>query len=110
MNDLRDLLTRARDLIANEEHFTQGTYARGSSGRAVDIRSRYAVRRCAMGAVYCSGSRSGQNQASLNFAARDALISAGIILYGFPTIERINDRLGHAAVLRCFDLAIERAE
>jgi hypothetical protein len=49
MVDIADKLAEARKLI--ERGWTQGQYARGKSGKAVDEHGRHAVCFCALGAL-----------------------------------------------------------
>jgi hypothetical protein len=94
-----ELLTQARDLIADENNWTTVFYARGEDGEPLDTGfDPRAVRFCAVGA--CDRTRA--SEAWLRRAAKEL----------FPTMSgpaSVNDRLGHAAAMQMFDRAIEIA-
>lgn len=100
-----DVLRQARELITDSERWTQNEFARDFRGTAVSPRSELAVCWCAMGAV----SRVGDNKFWLRVETKRYLeIASQELFETFP--ERVNDTLGHEAVLRMYDRAIELAE
>lgn len=100
-------LRRARALIADSSHWCQGVYAFGKSGRRVAPRSRCAVRWCAIGAVV----HATDGDIHAEYGARDALTEAADRLYpSAHGLADVNDALGHTAVLRCFQFAIQQRE
>jgi hypothetical protein len=102
------VLSRARELIADKKDWTQIVYARTKSGREVDAWDRRAVRFCAAGAIvhanYELTSRTPSDLADLGHTR-----IAGITISQLECIEAINDRDGHAAVLRKLDTMIAKA-
>lgn len=95
---LKDDLIEARAIIEDEEHWTQRTCARRADGRACVVDSSEAVRWCAGGAILKVTHDIGVHLA-LGAACPD----------GEYTVTRVNDILGHRAVLEMFDRAIEAA-
>lgn len=98
-----DILIKARELISDPERWTQGAYAKDSSGREV-YDSDAAVCWCGIGALrrvagydYLSRSKAID---FLHKTAREA---------GFDYFQDFNDSSTHAEVLAAFDRAIEAA-
>jgi hypothetical protein len=98
-----EILAMARALIANEKHWCQGAYAARASGGYTDPLDPEATQWCALGAcVKITGGMEGRWN-----AARDALYAARGA--GELSVVRVNDKLGHAAVMHLYDKAIEMA-
>ena len=96
-----EALRKAKALIEDPQHWCQGVYAKGKSGREVDVKSRYADQWCAAGAMDKVNPRNTfSGDLYLNRAARD--------LYDQHFIT-VNDRLAHMDVMRMYDRAIELA-
>ena len=104
-----EALRQARALIADPARWCQYEGARGRSGRGVDLLGRSAVAWCALGAlervcwrlgVGLIGPRERLDRAAKHVAKRE---------YG-SSPALVNDRLGHDAVLRMYDLAIGECE
>jgi hypothetical protein len=115
---IKDYLVAARAKVADESNWTAYALARDAEGNdkpsshplsddthweGIDGRHPQACRWCALGAVQSVTPEGWEHEAStaLNIAARQ--------LYGGTSIPEVNDNLGHAAVLACFDKAIEDA-
>lgn len=94
-----EILRAARERITPGERWTGGAYARDADGQEVFPFSERACSWCAVGSV----------AAELGLDVGDAEVVAVAKLLGL-TIEGVNDRRGHAAVLARFDRAIELAE
>jgi hypothetical protein len=90
--DVVDLLDQARNLIASPARWTQGRQE-GSFDR-----------RCAMGALYRAARIVATSPAVVQQAHRALLAIAH--RRGFPSVEMMNDRSTHRAVLTAFDEAI----
>jgi hypothetical protein len=113
----KDYLIAARAKIADESNWTQHALARDVYGsekpsshpladdthwEGIDGRDVQACQWCAMGAVQAVTPIEHEQDAwsALNAAAR---------LHSRVSIPEVNDNLGHAAVLACFDQAIKDA-
>lgn len=108
----RDILVAARARIDDPEKWCQGAYGIDAEGVGIDFMSiegersiPLAVRACAVGAIYVEVSGHTQEGSA---DARKALRDASIHLYGLPA-NIVNDTLGHDAVMKVYDIAIERA-
>jgi hypothetical protein len=114
----KDYLTAARAKIADKGNWTQGVLARDANGddkprshpladdphwEGIDGRDTDACQWCALGAVQAVTPVEHEQDAysALNIAARQ--------LHGGIRMPEVNDELGHAAVLACFDQAIKDA-
>jgi hypothetical protein len=98
-----EILAMARALIANEKHWCQGSYAARASGGFTDALDPEATQWCALGAcIKVTGGMEGRWNMARNalYAARRA---------GELSVVRVNDKLGHAAVMHLYDKAIEMA-
>lgn len=102
-----EVLRQARALIADPSHWCQLGYAKNKRGRNVGARSPLAVQWCAFGAgLHVAG-----NDAHAWFVAQAALNEAARVLYPkTPDAAGVNDLVGHAAVMSCFDHAIATRE
>lgn len=105
---LSEILTGARDRIADPKRFLRGTYAIDGRGHTVHPTDPDAVRWCSRGAIAA--------ESGLPIAPHDAgtgpyrlLDRAAFDLFADKTY-RINDINSHADVLRMFDRAIEFAQ
>ncbi|MCJ2067825.1 hypothetical protein MKK75_03210 [Methylobacterium sp. J-030] len=95
-------LRAARDTLTDPAHWTKEAYARDRRGAAVASNSPEAVCWCAYGAL----ERLGTGEI---VDAREYLRVAADDLFKSPPAG-VNDHIGHAAVLRMYDRAIELAE
>ena len=101
-----DILRAARARIADPKNWTQGEMARDGSGKACPARSPNAVCWCAMGAVKVSGADFYSEAADLLWQVSHDLFGRGV-----PYVNDDPDEdLGHSAVLKIYDRAIELAE
>jgi hypothetical protein len=101
-----ELLRQARALIEDKRRWTYGVYARDRYSRHVWPDSEHAVRWCALGAL-----RRVERAWSLPFnACIRALDKACLELYADCSVEDVNDKLGHDAVLAMYNHAIELSE
>lgn len=112
---IRETLTKARALIANPAHWTEGALARKSDGTEIGWHDPEACCFCGEGAVMkaCDVPRSFQGPNYLLYRkAMDFLQYEGVQeRAGFPSwqVPTINDDLGHEALLKLFDKGIELA-
>jgi hypothetical protein len=115
---IKDYLIAARAKIADESNWTQHALARDVYGsekprnhpladdphwEGIDGRDTDACQWCAMGAVQAVTPTAHEQQ------TWEALDAAAAKLYYNPRIADVNDEVGHAAVLACFDQAIKDA-
>ena len=113
----KQILTAARNLIADPEHWTRETVARDERGRPTEPYNPNACQFCALGALSAvfyradPFNRTAEQVGELDRAhdrAKKALREAGASHFGVHsfTISRVNDELGHEATLKMFDTAI----
>jgi len=101
-----ELLRAAQELIRDKSKWTRGAYGRDAAGESVDdVDSITAAESfCALGAVhFVSGDEVDEGPWF------EALRRAAIIA-GESSVVSVNDVLGHDAVMKMFDRAIEIAE
>lgn len=98
------ILRAARQRITDPKNWTRDAYARDEAGRDTYTNGDcdFAVCWCAYGALGAEGS-------GVLTPEADILFQAALELYEKGPVE-INDALGHEAVLRVYDRAIEIAE
>jgi len=101
-----EILEAARDLIANPARWTQGDFARDEGGVGVNADNGDAVCWCAVGGVRKVAESIGEL-----YEPNILLDRASGELYpeSESNVVWVNDRLGHDAVLRVYDRAIELA-
>lgn len=113
----KQILTAARNLIADPAHWTRETVARDKRGRPTEPYNPNACQFCALGAltaVFYQADPLACTAAEVNELdraheqAKRALRIAGEAGFGVNsfTISRVNDQLGHEATLKMFDAAI----
>lgn len=107
----RDILVAARARIADPEKWCQGEYAVLQDGKVIseprDLANATDVAQCcALGAVHVEAG----HDYYASFDTRMLLTGASNRLYG-KNAHQVNDddELGHDAVMKVFDLAIELA-
>lgn len=98
--DVVDQLLAARDLIADEERWCQGAIARDAEGNDTAAGNAAAVAFCAEGAALVVGSWKKMGP---------YLQTAANSLYD-TVFFRVNDDLGHEAVMEVYDYAIRLAK
>jgi hypothetical protein len=96
------IMERARELIAEPEHWCRGSYARGKGGVSVSVGDSSARRYCAMGALILAAFDLVGNMGQ----ARELAYSAAGTISNTGSLVFVNDHAGHAAVLALFDKAI----
>jgi hypothetical protein len=99
-----EILTKARALIANKEHWCQGAYAMRADGEYADPSGPDAVRWCALGACI---------KVAVGIGG-ELDVASGLLhraCYGSrrQSVLLTNDKAGHAAVMRLYDKAIKMA-
>ena len=115
MNSL-DILTKARDLIADPDNWTQGEEARDKYCFAVSPDSPEACRWCATGALLCVANSDPDILATSYKRALGRLTDCAHELmsghrnpYQCPIIS-LNDKDGHEQIMLAFDRAIAKAK
>jgi hypothetical protein len=93
---------RARDIIADQEHWCRGSFARGKGGVSVTVQDGSARRYCAMGALILAAFELTGDIGQ----ARELAYSVASKISGTGSLVVVNDHQGHAAVLALFDKAI----
>lgn len=103
MKTLSTTLIQARALIAHRSTWTQHYLARTSAGEPIEVANPAACSFCAIGALWRV-----TRMPYLTGRASHALHKAAQRLFQMG-ITDVNDRLGHAAVVRVYDDAIATA-
>ena len=96
------IVERARELIADEQHWCQRHLALDVNGVVVSPTSAKAVKRCALGAVIAAAYQLTHDFDAAHQLGREALRPR----YGATTLIYVNDTRGHAAVLALLDEVI----
>lgn len=118
MKTAKQIITGARERIADTARWTQCNYALTAGGVAVEPEAPDACRWCSKGALHAEMEDALDAvevaqidaQSDQNYTALDLVQSAVERLYPKKaSIIGVNDHLGHAAALRVFDAAIEAA-
>jgi len=97
--DTKEILTKARELIADEKNWTQGALARDKNYCMVSFNAEAAVCFCALGAIF--------KTCSVGYETAIHELSHASEGVG---ITHVNDVFGHMAVMKMYDRAIERAK
>ena len=93
---------RARDLIADEQHWCRRHLALDANGVVVSPTSARAVKRCGLGAVIAAAYQLTHDYNTAHQLCHEALGPH----YRAATLMHVNDSRGHAAVLALFDEVI----
>ena len=93
---------RARDLIANEQHWCRRHLAEDVNGVSVSPTAASAVKHCGLGAVIAAAYQLTHDFDAAHQLAQEVLGAH----YRAATLMHINDTRGHAAVLALFDEVI----
>ncbi len=102
-----ELLTKAKAVIADPKHWTQGWYAKDAEGQPVGPRESYAVCWCSLGALDKVAHE--ENTYKTCLAATGYLFEASAEC-GYIGIPYFNDNSSHEAVMRAWDKAIKLAK
>lgn len=105
----KEILIAARKLIADENNWTQGAFARDDSGEEVPEWEPGAVCFCSVGAVSHAYRNNYQNQPLGSFY-RDAFDALAKELKIYSTLADFNDNSTHQEVLALFDKAISNCQ
>jgi hypothetical protein len=93
----KQVIARARELIADKKHWTREAYARDLNSHPCDPLEKSAVRFCAVGALQRAAWDLGVGPGPLD-EANTVLRSLNVVCMPW-----LNDNKGHAAVLALFD-------
>jgi hypothetical protein len=96
------IVERARELIADEQHWCQRHLALDANGVVVSPISAKAVKRCALGAVIAAAYQLTNDYNAAHQLGHEVLGTH----YRAATLMHVNDSRGHAAVLALFDDAL----
>jgi hypothetical protein len=94
------IVERARELIADEQHWCRRHFAEDASGFPVSPTSATAIKWCGLGAVIAAAYQLINNADAAYQVVYQALRPRS------ATLIHVNDRRGHAAVLALFDEVI----
>ena len=101
-----ELLTKAKALIADPKHWTQGWYARNAEGQVVGPNAPHAVCWCSIGAIDKAAYE--ETTYSTNLAATRYLAEVSEEC-GYNIFE-FNDNSSHETVMKAWDKAIKLAK
>lgn len=115
MNELTlEVLNKARDLITDPDRWTQRTLARDVGGRRTGATSSAATCFCALGALvkvaFDMQLDTDDYSAFSDVPGAGALEAVAIKRFCVAGAAGVNDLLGHDAVLKMFDHAIEMVQ
>jgi hypothetical protein len=96
------IVERARELIADEQHWCRRHFGEDANGVAVSPTSAKAVKRCALGAVIAAAYQLTNDYNAAHQLGHEVLGTH----YRGATLMHVNDSRGHAAVLALFDEVI----
>ena len=101
----RQVIEQARALIATPAAWTQGEFARDTSGKPVSWRSPQAVQFCLWGALNRAAyAMTGDKLRAIPLADH----AAGALREAGTSLSRVNDHGTHADVLALFDKYLKR--
>jgi hypothetical protein len=100
------VIQRAREIISDEQHWCQGTYALSNGDFPISANNPSARRYCAMGALRVAAAEVCSDAMAANSLARDIAMTVSPA----ASLTFVNDYSGHAAVLSLFDEAIRRLQ
>jgi hypothetical protein len=102
----RQILERARALIADKDHWCRGSLAKDVRGRQVDPWDKTVVRRCAYGALIAAAFELVPDTKQ----ARDLADAVAREIHGSSWLITTNDIGGHRAVLVILNQALARSD
>ena len=103
----REIIKKARDRIADPEHWCIDDLARTRDGAACHINDPHATRFCATGALaFALFQLTGDESEAVTQATRLGNLIMGGSKFG---LGRINDKSGHEVVLAILDHAVKRS-
>ena len=102
-----ELLTKAKDVIADPKHWTKGWYAHNADGFDVGSCKPEAVCWCSLGALEKVAHE--ENTCSLELEAAKYLIKVSRE-FGCSDIPDLNDHSSHETVMKAWDKAIKLAK
>lgn len=101
------ILTKARELISDPNHWTKNTFARDHHGNFSDPKSPNTTCWCSLGALKKYTSTDSREYFEAVNQLEEALLE--LTNYGWTSIAAFNDAHTHEQVLEIFDKAIENA-
>ena len=102
-----ELLTKAKAVIADPKHWTQGRYAQDAEGQASAPCGPDAVCWCSLGALHAVAHE--ENTYNTRFAATRYLAKVADEC-GYSGIPDFNDNSSHETIMKAWDKAIKLAE
>ena len=102
-----ELLTKAKAVIADPKHWTQGWYAKDAEGQPVGPRKSYAVCWCSLGAF---GKVAHEENTYSTHSTTAGYLDVVADEYGYSGIPDFNDNSSHETVMRAWDKAIKLAK
>ena len=102
-----ELLTKAKAVIADPKHWTQGWYAKDAEGQPVGPRKSYAVCWCSLGALDKVAHEENTYSTHSTTAGYLDVVS---VECGYSGIPDFNDNSSHEIVMKAWDKAIKLAK
>lgn len=102
-----EFLAKAKTLIADPKHWTQGFYAQDAQGQAVGPAQPHAVCWCSVGVL--SKVAHEENAYDARFAAARCLFDVSEEC-GYDGVTDFNDNSSHETVMKAWDKAIKLAK
>ena len=102
-----ELLTKAKAVIADPKHWTQGRYAQDAKGYSTGPTTPDAVCWCSLGALSKVAYEDSAHSSLLMTAGYLSRVSAE---YGYNGIPDFNDDSSHETVMKAWDRAIQLAK
>ena len=102
-----ELLIKAKAVIADPKHWTQGSYAKDAEGRNVGPAKPDAVCWCSIGAIDKVAHEESTYAARFAATRYLAVVSDK---YGYSGITDFNDNSSHKVVMKAWDKAIKLAK
>lgn len=106
--NVKENLIAARAKIADIKNWGVGRYAQDASGHPVASSSERAFKYCGVGALLAVWPPAPKNDNLFADSLR-ALIASAETLYSNDNVGTVNDTLGHEAILKVYDHAINNA-
>lgn len=104
--NVKENLVAARAKIADSKNWIRGTPARDALGWPVSSDSKSACKYCGVGALLAVSPLNNKDLFKNSYAA---LVASSDALYSERNVAKVNDALGHEAILWVYDRAISNA-
>lgn len=104
--NVKENLIAARAKIADPKDWIRGSHAEDESGCSIAANSEKACKYCGVGALLAVSPPGHENLFEDSYLA---LVASAEALYSHTNVAKVNDVLGHEAILKIYDHAINSA-